>query len=85
MTTIGSMTLRIDGGKLRQVRLTKLLTRDELAKVAGLDGSHLGAIERNEIASSRVRTVRQLARALEVSPDEILSPLNPDSLGEAGE
>jgi transcriptional regulator with XRE-family HTH domain len=77
------MGLRISGGKLRRVRLAKLLTRQELAELADLDESHLGALERDEVERSRVRTVRQLAKALEVSPDEILSPVNPDSLGEA--
>ncbi len=83
MDTIDKMGIRISGGKLRQVRLAKLLTRQELAELADLDESHLGALERAEVESSRVRTVRQLAKALEVSPDEILSPANPDSLGEA--
>jgi transcriptional regulator with XRE-family HTH domain len=79
MDIIGKMTLTISGGKLRQVRLAKLLTRQELAELADLDESHLGALERDEVQNSRVRTVRQLAKALEVSPHEILS----DSLGEA--
>jgi transcriptional regulator with XRE-family HTH domain len=83
MDTIDKMGLRISGGKLRQVRLAKLLTRQELAELADLDESHLGALERDEVESSRVRTVRQLVKALEVSPDEILSLANPDSLGEA--
>jgi transcriptional regulator with XRE-family HTH domain len=81
-TMVDRMGLKISGGKLRQVRLAKLLTRQELAELAGLDESHLGALERGEVESSRVRTVRQLAKTLEVSPDEILSPVNPDSLGE---
>jgi transcriptional regulator with XRE-family HTH domain len=74
--------LRIDGGKLRQLRLTKLLTREELDEQAGLDESHLGVIERAEVRESRIRTVRRLAHALEVDANEFLAAENPDSLGE---
>ena len=83
MTDTVSDVLRIQGEKLKALRLARLLTREELAERAGLDESHVGVIERGEVAGSRVKTVRMLARALEVSPDEFLDPQHsPDSRGE---
>ena len=74
--------LRIDGPKVREARLRRLLTIEELSRLARLNQSHLGMIERSRGRKVQIRTVRKLAKALEVDPDEILSPASPDGIGE---
>lgn len=65
--------VRIDGDKLRKLRRSKLLSRDELADAAGLDRDHIGRLERGEVqGESRAKTIRSLSKALEVEPREIL-------------
>ena len=73
--------LRIDGPRLRELRLRRLLTIAELAEIANLDESHIASVERGEVETSRTRTIKKLANALEVPPDEILSSANPNHIG----
>jgi transcriptional regulator with XRE-family HTH domain len=74
----GATVLRLDGGKVREARLRKLLTLEELSKLASMNQSHLGELERAEGPRQvRVRTIRKLARALDVRPNDILSPRQP--------
>ena len=56
--------------KLRELRLKKLLTIEELGKGAGLSPSTVRAIERGRELPS-IRTARKLAEALEVSSEDI--------------
>lgn len=57
---------------LRDVRERKLLTQEELAQRSGLTQTTISAIEvgRHE---PRISTVRRLAKALEVEPEELMS------------
>jgi transcriptional regulator with XRE-family HTH domain len=65
--------VRIDGERLRTLRRERFLTRDELAEKSGLARDHIGRLERGEIpGESRMRTIRSLAEALDVSPAELL-------------
>lgn len=64
---------------LRQARVSKLLSANELGKLAGVAASTVLDIEAG--AKPRLSTIRKLAHALEISPTEIDWPGDP--LGEA--
>jgi transcriptional regulator with XRE-family HTH domain len=59
------------GEKLREVRTRRLLTQDELADKAGVSQSTIANIERNN-AEPQFRTIRKLAKALDIDPTELL-------------
>jgi transcriptional regulator with XRE-family HTH domain len=65
--------VRIDGERLRELRRSRFLTRDELAEKSGVARDHIGRLERGEIeGESRMRTIRSLAEALGVDPRELV-------------
>ena len=59
------------GENLRQARTRRLLTQDELAEKASVSQSTIANIERNN-AEPQFRTIRKLAKALDVDPTELL-------------
>jgi transcriptional regulator with XRE-family HTH domain len=59
------------GEKLREVRTRRLLTQEELAQKAGVSQSTIANIERDN-AEPQFRTIRKLAKALDVDPTELL-------------
>ena len=59
------------GEKLREVRTRRLLTQDELADRAGVSQSTIANIERDN-AEPQFRTIRKLAKALDIEPTELL-------------
>jgi transcriptional regulator with XRE-family HTH domain len=59
------------GEKLKEARTRRLLTQDELAEKAGVSQSTIANIERNN-AEPQFRTIRKVAKALEVDPTELL-------------
>ena len=59
------------GRKLREARVRRLLTQEELAEKAGVSPSTIVNIERNQTAP-HFRTIRKLAEALEVDPTSLL-------------
>jgi transcriptional regulator with XRE-family HTH domain len=59
------------GEQLRNARTRRLLTQDELAEKASVSQSTIANIERNN-AEPQFRTIRKLARALDVEPTELL-------------
>ena len=59
------------GENLRQARTRRLLTQDELAEKAGVSQSTIANIERNN-AEPQFRTIRKLAKALDVDPTQLL-------------
>ena len=59
------------GEKLREVRTRRLLTQDELAEKAGVSQSTIANIERDN-AEPQFRTIRKLAKALDIEPTELL-------------
>lgn len=65
--------VKIDGEKLQKLRLGKFWSRDELAEKSGLHRDHIGRLERGEGGNSRPPTVRHLAEALGVDPNELLA------------
>jgi transcriptional regulator with XRE-family HTH domain len=59
------------GEQLKQVRTRRLLTQEELAEKAGVSAATVVNIERNN-QEPQFRTIRKLARALDVDPTELL-------------
>ena len=59
------------GEKLKEVRTKRLLTQDELAEKAGVSQSTIANIERNH-AEPQFRTIRKLAKALDIDPTKLL-------------
>jgi transcriptional regulator with XRE-family HTH domain len=64
--------VRINGEKLKKLRQKRLLSREELADKADTHRDHIGRLERNAISEPQMRTIRNLAAALEVDPSEFL-------------
>jgi transcriptional regulator with XRE-family HTH domain len=64
--------VKIDGEKLQKLRLERFWSRDELSAKAGIHRDHIGRLERGEGGKSRPPTVRKLAEALGVDPNELL-------------
>lgn len=59
------------GEKLKEARTRRLLTQGELAEKAGVSPSTVVNIERNQ-AEPHFRTIRKLAKVLEVDPTSLL-------------
>lgn len=59
------------GDKLRAARTRWLLTQEELAERAGVSPSTVANIERDN-REPHFRTIRKLAKALDVDPTELL-------------
>ncbi len=59
------------GDKLKEVRTRRLLTQVELAKKAEVNHSTIVNVERNQ-QEPHFRTIRKLAKALDVDPTELL-------------
>ena len=59
------------GEKLKATRTRRLLTQDELAERAGVSQSTIANIERDN-AEPQFRTIRKLAKALDVDPTELV-------------
>ena len=59
------------GENLKATRTRRLLTQDELAQRAGVSQSTIANIERDN-AEPQFRTIRKLAKALDVDPTKLL-------------
>jgi transcriptional regulator with XRE-family HTH domain len=59
------------GERLRETRKRKLLTQEQLAERSGVGVATIIRIERNQV-EPRGSTIRKLAVALEVEPDELV-------------
>jgi transcriptional regulator with XRE-family HTH domain len=70
MPTIASM--RIDGTRLKKLRESRFISREELAEKTGLHRDHIGRLERDEVVAPRMATIRDLADALDVDPAELV-------------
>ncbi len=64
--------VKIDGEKLRRLRLEQFKSRDEIAEASGIHRDHIGRLERGEGGDSRPPTVRKLAEALGVEPEKLV-------------
>jgi transcriptional regulator with XRE-family HTH domain len=61
----------LDGDRLRQLRLERALTQMDLSQMTGLSVDAISRLE-NELRYAQVSTVRRLAQALGVEPQELL-------------
>jgi transcriptional regulator with XRE-family HTH domain len=59
------------GDKLREVRTRRLLTQTELSEKSGVNATTIVRIEGNQV-EPHFRTIRKLAKALDVDPTELL-------------
>ncbi len=59
------------GEKLKEIRTRRFLTQEELAEKADVSHSTIVNIERNR-AEPQFRTIRKLAKALDIDPTEFL-------------
>ena len=65
------MAVNVDGEKLRVVRERALLSRRELAEKSGVSMDTIQRVELGE-GGAFGRTVRRLAEALDIDPEELL-------------
>ncbi len=59
------------GDNLKQKRIRRALTQEDLAQKAGLTTASVARIERNE-TEPRMSTLRKLAKALDLDPAELV-------------
>ncbi len=64
--------VKIDGAKLKNLRERQFMSREELAEKVGSHRDHIGRLERGEVESPRMSTIRKLADALKVDPAELV-------------
>ena len=64
--------MRVDGAKLREARERRLMTQPELSARSGVMVATISRIE-NGLQQPRIPTVRKLATALGVNPEELIT------------
>lgn len=67
----GTMNVSIDGKRLREIRLSRLMERQELADGSGVSRSAIARIELGQ-TTARLATIKKLARVLEVDAGELV-------------
>jgi transcriptional regulator with XRE-family HTH domain len=65
------LTVLYIGDKLREIRKRALLTQQQLADKSGVGVTTIIRVERNQV-EPQARTIRKLAKALDVEPHELL-------------
>ncbi|APH12603.1 MAG: helix-turn-helix transcriptional regulator [Dehalococcoides mccartyi] len=55
---------------LKELRLDRLITQTELAKLANLSRAYISQIEKGQQKPSEL-TIRKISKALEINPEEI--------------
>jgi transcriptional regulator with XRE-family HTH domain len=70
MLVMSDRFVRIDGAKLRELRRRKMLSLRELGEKSGVAFDNINKLE-NERRTAQPRTVRRLAEALGVDPEEL--------------
>jgi len=58
------------GSKIKEYRVSKKLSQEELAHMANMHPSHIGAIERGE-KSSTIDSIHKIVNALDISFQEL--------------
>ena len=62
------------GERIVELREARLVKQQELAKLAGISPSTLSQIESGRVPKPHVSTLRKIARALSVDPQELTAP-----------
>lgn len=60
------------GDKVRRIRISKLMTQEQLAEEAGLHRTYIGSVERAE-KNLTVKNVFKIAEALAIEPSELFT------------
>ena len=63
--------MEVDVAKLRELRRRRVLTLEELAKKAGVGRNTIWRLEHG-VMGAQPRTIRKLAKALDVEPEELV-------------
>lgn len=63
--------MRIDGEKMKTLRLGRFLTQVDLANAAGITESTIVRLERG-LQEARISTVKKIAASLGVEPSDLL-------------
>jgi transcriptional regulator with XRE-family HTH domain len=69
------MALAQVGERISELREARLLRQAELAERAGISPSTLSQIESGRVSNPHIGTIRKVARALDVEPSELTTPL----------
>jgi DNA-binding XRE family transcriptional regulator len=72
VTTIGAEMPRIDREKLRALREERFFSHRELAKIAGVSPTTVLTLEQRDDIEPQRRTIRKLAKALDVEPTDLV-------------
>jgi transcriptional regulator with XRE-family HTH domain len=71
MLVMSERFIKVDGARLRELRRRKMLSLRELEERSGVAFDNINKLE-NERRSAQPRTVRKLAQALGVEPEELM-------------
>jgi len=71
MLAVNERFIRVDGARLRELRRRRMLSLRELGERSGVAFDNINKLE-NERRSAQPRTVRKLAQALRVEPEELM-------------
>ena len=63
--------MEVDVAKLRELRRRRVLTLEELANKAGVGRNTIWRLEHG-VMGAQPRTIRKLAKALDVEPEELV-------------
>ena len=63
--------MKLDPDRLREARQRRLVTQEELSARTGIAEATISRIE-NGLQSPRISTIRKLATALDVPPEELI-------------
>jgi transcriptional regulator with XRE-family HTH domain len=63
--------MEVDVAKLRELRRRKVLTLEELAEKAGVGRNTIWRLEHG-VMGAQPRTIRKLAKALDVGPEDLV-------------
>ncbi len=72
MATMPTLMPNLNGEKLRLLREEQFLSHRELAKLAGVSPTTVLNLEADPETTAQRRTVRKLAKALDVAPAELV-------------
>jgi transcriptional regulator with XRE-family HTH domain len=59
------------GDKIREMRLARVLTQEELARKAGVGSVTIVRVEKGQVAPHQ-QTIRKIARGLGVNPEKLV-------------
>ena len=70
------------GEKIRNARLAKKLTQEELGKLVGVQKSAIAKYENGRVVNIKIRTMQKLAKALDIRGEDLIIESNPEEADE---